>query len=276
MGDLERDTEPEALGEGRYAARLDSDWEIWGPNGGYLAVIALRAAGREARIARPASFGCHFLRTAKFEPVELSVTVLRAGRRAESIRVSMEQQGRLVLEAWLRTAHEGEGLEHDVVDVPDVPGPDGLPEIDDLRPKDVPNHAFWDNLAERMVRPPPKQWGVREERPPVWRNWYRFRPRATFDDPWVDAGRLVLLLDTLSWPAAVGPHPETAMIAPNLDLTVWFHDFDPASEWLLTDHDVPLARGGMMGTQGRVFSESRRLLASGGAQLLCAPPPPTS
>jgi hypothetical protein len=46
MGDLERDTRL-AGGEGRYTATLSRDWEIWGPNGGYLASLALRAAGAQ-------------------------------------------------------------------------------------------------------------------------------------------------------------------------------------------------------------------------------------
>lgn len=43
MGDFEIDTAL-AGGNGRYVAHLSEDWEIWGPNGGYLAAIALRAA----------------------------------------------------------------------------------------------------------------------------------------------------------------------------------------------------------------------------------------
>ena len=50
MGDFEHDTRVESLGEGRYRAELNPDWMIWSPNGGYVASIALRAAGAEARI----------------------------------------------------------------------------------------------------------------------------------------------------------------------------------------------------------------------------------
>lgn len=51
-------------GEGPvYATTLSREWEIWGPNGGYLAALALRAAGLGAEIGRPASFYCHFLRS---------------------------------------------------------------------------------------------------------------------------------------------------------------------------------------------------------------------
>jgi acyl-CoA thioesterase-2 len=45
MGDLAADTRVEQVGNGRYGAHLSSEWEIWGPMGGYVAAIALRAAG---------------------------------------------------------------------------------------------------------------------------------------------------------------------------------------------------------------------------------------
>jgi hypothetical protein len=59
---------------GRYRAQLSKDWGIWGPNGGYLAAIALRAAGEVANIQRPASFYCHFLSSPSFDTVELTVS----------------------------------------------------------------------------------------------------------------------------------------------------------------------------------------------------------
>ena len=48
MGDVEIDTAPEPVGDGRYRAGCMGDWEIWGPCGGYVAAIALRAAGAES------------------------------------------------------------------------------------------------------------------------------------------------------------------------------------------------------------------------------------
>src|SRR4029077_20273976 len=56
MGDLAVDTAVEGH-DGRYTARLSRDWEIWGPNGGYVAALALRAAGAPSRLAAPASRG---------------------------------------------------------------------------------------------------------------------------------------------------------------------------------------------------------------------------
>ena len=55
MGDLANDTEVRG-GDGHYTCELSRDWEIWGPNGGYIAAIVLRAAGG-TRVGRPAWSG---------------------------------------------------------------------------------------------------------------------------------------------------------------------------------------------------------------------------
>jgi len=273
MGDFERDTRVEG-GEGRYTAELSRDWEIWGPNGGYVAAVALRAAGAEAAIPRPAVFSCHYLRVARFAPVDLEVVALRRGRSSESFRVSMSQDGKPVLEAMVRTAAEGKGLEHDVARAPEASDPEALKNIEELVPKGTPRHAFWQNFDARPLDP---RWVGPGERPasdPVWREWYRFIPRGVMDDPFADAGRLLLLVDTLGWPAACQPHPGQQYIAPSLDAVCWFHRDGRDSEWLLTEHLCPVGESGLLGTTGRVFGRDGRLLASGGAQLYCMPAPP--
>jgi acyl-CoA thioesterase-2 len=276
VGDFELDTrleavEPEA---GRFRARLSRDWEIWGPNGGYVAAIALRAAGGVARIPRPASLSGHFLSVAAFGPADVEVVPLRLGRRSESLRVSMRQHGRPFFEALVRTAADGPGLAHVHARAPDVPPPESLPDPASLRVDEGPRYAFWNNLDARVVHPERFQEPERA-RDPIWREWYRFTPRATFDDPFLDAGRSLLLIDTLSWPAACQPHPrDPGFQAPNLDVTAWFHALAPECEWLLADHVSPVAGGGLMGTAGQVWSRDGRLLATGGAQLFCVPVAP--
>jgi acyl-CoA thioesterase len=273
LGDLERDTRLDGAA-GQYRATLSQDWEIWGPNGGYLAVIALRAAGLEARIPRPASVACHFLSVARFDAVDVEVVPVHAGRRSESLRVSVRQEKRPVLEALVRTAARGPGLEHRFGAAPGAPDPEALRSAEELRDPAQPRHRFWDNLESRVLQPERFREGPRV-RDPIWREWYRFRPRATFDDePFLDAGRSLLLLDTMSWPGACQPHPNAPFLAPNLDVSVWFHDAAPASDWLFVEHECRVAEGGLMGTTGRVWSRDGRLLASGGAQLLCVPAPP--
>lgn len=276
MGDLAVDTalEPVDPEGGRFRATLSRDWEIWGPNGGYLAVIALRAAGAKARVQRPATFAGHFLSVGAFDEADVHVRTLKAGRRSESFAVSIQQGGRPLFEGLVRTAADGPGLAHDVSRAPDVPSWQSLRPIEELvgDDSDGPPFPFWNNFSVRPIWPE----RVREERrarEPVFQEWFSFRPRPTFDDPFLEAGRSLLMIDTGSWIAASQPHPNAAYTAPNLDVTAWFHRNDPKSEWLLMDHTSPVAEAGLMGTHARIWSESGRLLATGGAQLFCVPTP---
>lgn len=257
--------------DGHYTAFVSRAWEIWGPNGGFMATLALRAAAAEAQIKHPASFYCQFIRPARFDHIEARVTVAHSGRRAEAIRVSLVQDHKPVLEGLLRTALPGEGLEHICVSAPEVAPPEGLPTLDELLPEGK-SFPFWRNIEARVLlteRFVPKRGPL----PPRWLEWYRFRPTPTFDDPVVDAARALVLIDTLGWPATWLQHPKPKFLAPSLDVVTFFHASATRSEWLLAEHESPIARGGLVGSSGRVFTRDGALVASGGAQLLCAPAP---
>jgi acyl-CoA thioesterase II len=270
MGDLALDTVVEPVGDGHYRADVFQDWEIWGPMGGYMAGLALRAAGAESPFARPASFFCHYLGVAAFEPVDIAVTVQRQARTACSQRVSVTQHDRPILTAELWSVGDVDGLDHDHAVAPSVPSPDELTPVEELMPDTRPPFPFWDNVESRTVQfervwPPPGPLS------PTWRSWLRLRPTATFDDPWIDAVRSVIFVDVQSWPAAHRPHAwkEPPFIAPSLDLYVAFNAPVPDTDWLLADGDAPIARDGLMGWSGRLWSPAGQLVASGGGQLLC-------
>jgi acyl-CoA thioesterase II len=270
MGNFESDTRVEG-GDGRYRAEILKAWDIWGPNGGYVAAIALRAAGAEARIARPAGFAAHYLSVARFAPVDLEVVPLRRGRKSESFRVSMTQEGKPVMEAIVRTGAHQPGLLHDTTRVPEAPPPESLKPSDEVYRRDAPVFPFWENIEERLTDP--RAW--RDEDPPKDPRhvaWYRFRPQPTFDDPFVEAARSLLLIDTMIWPAACYYHRgQRDFIAPNLDVSASFHRPGHDSGWLLCESEAPIAEGGLMGGSCRVWNDKGRLLASGGAQLMCVP-----
>jgi acyl-CoA thioesterase-2 len=270
VGDLETDTALERVDEHRFRASLSPAWEIWGPMGGYVAALALRAAGAASPFTRPASFFCQYLRVAAFAPVDLTVSVEREARAALAQRVELSQAGRPILSARVWSVDAVDGLEHHVAPPPDVPSADQLPSMEALRPDTPPPFPFWDNVETRPVQfsgawPPPAAL------PPVWQQWARLRPTATFADPWVDAARSVILVDVQGWPAAHQHHAwhEPPFIAPNLDLYVAFHEPAPADPWLLTDGHAPVAGDGLIGWTGRLWSSGGRLVASGGGQLLC-------
>jgi acyl-CoA thioesterase-2 len=262
---------------------LSDDWEIWGPMGGYIASVALRAVGPTTPF-RPASFFCQYLGVASFGMVDVTVTELRAARTAAAHRVEITENGRRILEATVWSVGAVEGLSHDVTSPPEVPGPDDLKTVAERLAEagaemSGPPFPFWNNLEAKPLEfhvewPPPGPL------PPLWRQWCRFVPTSVFDDPWVDACRSLILIDVQSWPAASRPHAsgEPPFSAPSLDLYVAFHDPPPRSEWLLADSHAPIAAEGLMAWNGRLWSAEGRLVASGGGQLLCRriPQPPAA
>lgn len=266
--DLEHATRVEAGNNGAYLARLSEAWEIWGPNGGYLAAIALRAAGAIAQIQRPASFYCHFLSSPAFADVQLEVSILKQGRRAESLTVEMSQQGKPILHALVKTAAEAPGYSHQHPPAPAVPPPETLKSYDELlSPEQRPPFRFWDNIERRPV----DQSTSDQPTEPIVQEWTRFRPTACFEDPFVDAARALILLDTYGFPAAYRKYRSWEYLAPNLDTSAWFHSPGPDSEWLLVDHECSVADHGLMGVSGKVWDTGGRLLATGSAQLCCVP-----
>ena len=271
MGNLADDTSVIGRG-GRYVGRLSPDWEIWGPNGGYVAGVALRAAASHSGFSRPASLSCHYLSVAGFNEVQLETRTLRRTRRAESIAVSMTQAGMPVLEAMVWMVEAGDGLVHDHAPMPGVPHHNSLPFVTDLLPDDAPpTFPFWLNFDCKPLdlydNPMSRPAGE-----PVVRSWYRFTPQPTFADPVVDACRALILLDTMGWPSATRAHPpDLRWIAPNLDFSVHFHRSDRRAEWLLVEAVAPVAQDGLIGYRSQVWNDGGQLLASGTGQLLCRP-----
>jgi acyl-CoA thioesterase-2 len=151
-----------------------------------------------------------------------------------------------------------------------VPGPDELPSIQELVPEDAaPPFPFWRNFDAKPIDFE-ADWPPDGPRAARWREWLRFLPASTFEDPWVDAARTVILVDLPSWPSAHRPHAWTQppFTAPTLDLSVAFHQPTVGEEWLLCDGEAPLSAGGLFGWTGRVWSAGGGLLASGGGQCL--------
>lgn len=271
MGDLEHDTAVRATGDGRYQAMLSPEWEIWGPMGGYVASCALRAAGQAGHHPRPAAFSCQYLGAARFAPVDITVATRKDGRSACAQRVEVSQEGRPILDAMVwSVADDVEGLEHDDTVAPDVPGPDELLSMTELVPDEGPSpYAFWRNLEAKPTRFH-RPWPPTESLAPQWQEWLRFVPTATFDDPWVEAARCLILVDLPSWPSAHRRHAwrQPPFIAPTLDLNVAFHQPSAGHQWLLCDGSAPLSVDGLFGWTARVWSTGGTLHASGGGQCL--------
>jgi acyl-CoA thioesterase len=280
MGDLEADTRPTAAGDGRYTAQLSDDWNIWGPNGGYVASVALRAAGMECGLPRPASLSCQFLKPGRFDvPFEMAVTTLRRSKRTAAMRVECTQEGTRVLEAQVWGVSDVPGLEHDHAPMAHPGDPLDLPTIAErfaaIGEEAEPPFVFWENFDNRPIGWVGR-WEEREAGEPEAGGWYRYTPTATFEDPWADACRSVILADTFSWPCIVRAHTfdeveEAAVIAPSLDLHVQLHHPAADQEWLQVWGRAPVSQRGSTGFTSQVWAQDGRLAAVGSGALLYVP-----
>jgi acyl-coenzyme A thioesterase PaaI-like protein len=91
---FDADTALEPAGEGRWRAWVPEHWFVGrGPNGGFLAALAARAA--EAAAGRPLrSLTLHFLAAPGAGALDVSAVVERAGRATSVVSLRFEQDGR--------------------------------------------------------------------------------------------------------------------------------------------------------------------------------------
>jgi acyl-CoA thioesterase len=270
MADFLADTGIESVaGDGdRFRATLSPDWAVWGPNGGYLAAIALRAAMLRSRAARPASFQCQFLAPGEFGPVDIHVAPSGGGKRAEALHVEMMQGERLLLRAsaWM-VADELQGYRHDFSAAPQIAAPAALRGYQELADDYDQWYPIWRSIEGRPLvwHQPPGH--------PQWQTWLRFSD-TIFTDRRGDAMRQLFWLDFPGWNATIAAHAwPFPFLTPNLDLTAQFHHFDPDSAWILADGVALLAEDGLVGCVSRLWSERGVLLATGTSQHVCRPNP---
>ena len=261
---IELDRDPTKPGR----AELSRNWEVWGPNGGYVAAIALRAAMARSRLPRPASFHCHFLAVGEFGPVELHVRSVGGGKRAESLRVELVQKERPLLAASVWMVDEDlRGYEHDFGRAPEIQGPGELPSFQELADNYDEWYAIWRSMEGKPLR-----WNQGPGEP-VSRTWLRFTDTA-IPDRHADALRQLFWLDFPGWNATISAHQwPFRYLTPNLDLMVQFHRFAPEAEWMLADGNVLVAEDGLVGCTSRLWTEDGRLLATGASKHICRPNP---
>jgi acyl-CoA thioesterase len=273
MGNLSSNTEVNGR-DGSWVAEISDDMRLWGPNGGYLATVALRAAGQHIGGQRPASLECHFLKSPAPGAVELTTTTLRRTRRAHSVQVTMVQDGQLILQAMVWSVDFGlDGLPARSVPPPDVPGPHGLKAMHELfSPEQWGREPFWQHVEERPVDPQEHlDWPAVPGAEAVRCSWLRYRSCTDSSDLYLEAGRSVIAIDVYPFLAGVIvlQQHEFTHAAPTLSLSVVFNDLRRTSDWLLFRAESSFAGEGLFSGSAQVWSEDGRLVASGGSQMLC-------
>jgi len=136
-------------------AQFSPKWEIWGPNGGYLAAIALRAAATVVPAGhRPASISCQFISPGKFAEARVTATPVKKGRAAWCIDVELSQGDRAILTAQVWTTDRLDGPRTLRAPMPRVARPEGLASYGELHRDKSPPHPYWRNFDVRPCRCP--------------------------------------------------------------------------------------------------------------------------
>lgn len=249
MGTFATDTAVRSLGDGEYAYDIGAEWwVVAGPNGGYLAAIAVRALQAEADPGdRPLrSLTLHYLRAPEAGPGTIEVVREREGRSVTFARLTMSQDGRPFATGLAVLAVDHDSFELAAARPPDVPGPDeidALPDVDEAPP-------FARNFDYRPAVEP----AVAGEA--VTGGW--LRPRG--GDHELDAALVAAICD--SWFPAVFSVVHEPMAVPTLDLTVHLRAPLPRpAGWVLGRFVTRTAAGGLLEEDAELFSPDGVLLA---------------
>lgn len=268
-GDLDRDTAVRRVAAGRYAGVIGPEWWVdRGPNGGFLAALALRAA-REA-IADderlPRSLTLHFLSAPREGVVCVNVEVLRSGQRLSNCLVRMAQGERPLVVALVALALPSEAAQgFDATEFPDPPPPD------ELEPLPVTSPGVPRFLANYDVRFALGHLPFTDASEAVTGVWMRLaRPRRP--DP------LAIAAFVDGWAHAPLVRRRAPAPTPTIDLTIhfrdhaWYRTAEPGA-FVLVAYRSRLLADGLFEEDGEVWSPDGALLAQSRqlARLVSAP-----
>lgn len=256
---FDRDTALDPRGEGHFEGRIDPGWWIVaGPNGGYLAAIALRAlqAAVDDPARAPRSLTLHYLRPPREGPVQVETRLERVGRTLTTATARLVQHERLLVLAIgaFATGRDGPELHHAVM--PEVTPPERLAPPP---PRELPLPIHERYETRWAIGGPPGRGQGREA---LTGGWIRLaEPRA------LDYSLMAALAD--AWPPAVFASADVGLVpngVPTLDLTVHFRASLPPpglrdDDYLLCVFRSREAREGFVEEDGEIWTRDGRLLA---------------
>ena len=194
----------------------------------------------------------------------------RDGGSFSNRRVVAIQHGRPILNLAASFQTPERGVEHHD-EMPDVPGPDGLPDLFDVPKEQIDRvpmkmRRFLTERRPFEFRPVETvNFAAPVREPPVKHRWIRAVDRLP-DDRALHQNLLAYVSDYELLGASVLPHGLTfvsgGLIIARLGHAPWFHAEFRMDAWLLYAIDSPNAGGARGYSRGRFFTEDGRLVAS--------------
>ncbi len=241
--------------------------------GGQVAGQALVAAERtvEPRFQVHSLHG-NFLRPGNPKlPTVFLIDRVKDGRSFCMRRVSGVQEGETIFAMSASFHVPEEGLEHQD-SMPEVPGPEGLP---DPRSSGDPDDGLWfgHEWGDWDLRLVPDEHSASPGMASRQRVWMRHHQPLP-DDPVLHICALAYMSDMTLLDSAKVAHRGQETANASLDHAMWFLRPFRADEWLLYDQTSPSAGFGRALTQGRIFTREGRLAAAVVQEGLMRPVPP--
>lgn len=240
--------------------------------GGQVLGQALVAAGRTVEDGRRAhSMHAYFLVGGDpRHPIVYEVDRVRDGGSFTTRRVRAIQHGQPIFVMSASFQRDEPGFEHQAP-MPDVPGPDALPNASELIERYIDKlppamRSYWQRERPIEMRPVDfSRFLTRAKQPAVQQVWFRANGVLPDDDRLHQcilayASDFTLLDTALIAHGKVLFDPDMQLAS--LDHALWFHRPFRADDWLLYAQDSPSASGARGFCRGSVFTRDGKLVAS--------------
>ncbi|XP_015692234.1 acyl-coenzyme A thioesterase 8 isoform X2 [Oryza brachyantha] len=204
-------------------------------------------------------------------PIIYQVHRERDGTSFATRKVEAKQKGLVIFTLIASFQKEELGFEHQAATIPDVPPPEQLLNLEEIRERRLTDPRFpmqyRNTAAKKKFVPWPIEMRFCEDsasqHKPSLNYWFRARGKLS-DDPALHRCVVAYASDLLYSGVSLNPHREKGLktYSLSLDHSIWFHKPVKADDWLLYVIESPSAHGGRGFVTGRMFNRQGELVMS--------------
>ncbi|KAL6903839.1 hypothetical protein ACP4OV_004652 [Aristida adscensionis] len=212
-------------------------------------------------------------------PIIYQVQRVRDGSSFATRKVDAKQKGLVIFSLVASFQKQEAGFEHQAAIMPDVPAPEQLLNLEEIRERRLTDPRFpilyclvicrqyRNSAAKKKFVPWPIEMKFCEDsasqHKPSLNYWFRARGSLS-DDQALHRCVVAYASDLLYSGVSLYPHLQKGLktYSLSLDHSIWFHKPVKADDWLLYSIESPSAHGGRGFVTGRMFNRQGELLMS--------------